>query len=409
MTTTPAADPPRQLTREHFALLIGGLLTTAVGQSFIFAILPPLGRDVGFNEMQINAMISTSAMIFSLSTPWWGRFSDRVGRKPVLVFGLAAYAVGNFIFALVLSAGMRGVLVGMPLFAIALLARCTQAITMSASNPAAAAYTADFSGPKERTKAMARLGTASSLGMIFGPIIAGALAGLGLLFPLFVATGLAALAALIVAIRLPTDRNPHREHRAHRKLKLTDSRLSMYLLCSFGAFVGFSGIQQTLAFRLQDMFTLSGAETAQHTGVAMMTTAFFTLLMQLTVTQRFQGPPVMLIRIGLALMAVGALLISIAGSYALIVIALGIVGAGLGLATPSLAAAASLAVEPEEQGATAGLVTACPAAGFVVGPVFFGWLYTLDPTVSAVGAGLMLAIVAATGWLGLKRASQSVS
>jgi len=131
--------------------------------------------------------------------------------------------------------------------------------------------------------------------------------------------------------------------------------------------------------------------------------------MQLTVTQRFQGPPVILIRIGLALMAVGALLISIAGGYALIVVALGIVGAGLGLATPSLAAAASLAVEPEEQGATAGLVTACPAAGFVVGPVFFGWLYTLDPTVSAAGAGLMLAIVAATGWLGLKRPAQSVS
>ncbi len=405
MTTTPATDTPRQLTREHFALLIGGLFTTAVGQSFIFAILPPLGRDVGFNEMQISGMISTSAMIFSLSTPWWGRFSDRVGRKPVLVFGLAAYAIGNFIFALVLSAGLSGALVGMPLFAIALLARCGQAVTMSASSPAATAYTADFSSPKERTKAMARLGAANSLGMIVGPIIAGVLAGFGLLFPLFVATGLAAIAALVVAKRLPSDRHQRKEHRPNRRLKLTDNRLYMYLLCSFGAFVGFSGIQQTLAFRLQDMFALSGTATAQHAGIAMMTAAFFTLLMQLTVTQRYQGPPVLLIRIGLALMAAGALLMSIASSFVFIVITFGIMGAGLGLALPSIAASASLAVEPEEQGATAGLVTACPAAGFVLGPVLFGWLYTLNPTVSAAGAGLLLAAVAAMGWLGLKRST----
>jgi MFS family permease len=380
------------LTKSQLGLLIGGLLTTAIGQSFIFAILPPLGRDVGFNELQINTLISSSALIFSLGSAIWGRISDRVGRKPVILAGLIGYAIGNLCFTLVFDAAMRGWIAGFPLFAAALAVRCSQAAVMSATNPAAGAYAADYSQPQHRTKALAKLGTSSSLGMIFGPIMAGALAGLGLLFPLYTATGLAIVAVIIIARYLPNDRSATGRQKDQKKLAAFDKRIRGLLMCSVCAFTGFAGIQQTLAFRLQDMLLLTGTETAQHMGICLMVAALMTLTMQLTIAQRFQGAPVILLRIGVVLMLLGSLIVAAASSFAPILVGMASMGAGLGLAAPGIAAGASLAVTPQEQGSVAGLVTAFPAAGFVLGPVICGSLYTYEPTMSALSASVMLLV-----------------
>jgi MFS family permease len=321
---------------------------------------------------------------------------DQIGRKPVILIGLTGYAVGNFVFAMIFDAAMRGWLAGPLLFGLILLGRCSQAVVMSGTNPGAAAYAADFSSREHRTKALARLGTASSLGMIIGPIVAGALAGFGLLFPLYTASGLAALAAIVIALKLPPGEIREAKSRTNKRLRFVDPRLRLYLLCSFGGFTGFAGLQQTLGFRLQDMLSLSGTETAQYTGFALMVAALFSFAMQLFVASRFQGRPITLIRAGVALLLLGALVIAIPGSFALVLVGMASLGAGLGLAVPAIAASASLAVSHEEQGAAAGLVTACPAAGFVTGPLICGFLYEIDPTFSALGAAAILVMVVIT-------------
>ena len=241
--TPPTADV-RKLSARQFNLLVLGLLTVAVGQSFVFAILPPLGREVDLSVVQINVMIACSALVFSFASPSWGRLSDRLGRKPVIVTGLTGYAVGNLIFALAFEVALERWITGTGLFALLLAVRCAQSLVMSGTNPGCTAYTADHSAPQYRTRALARLGTASSIGMIIGPVLAGALAGLGLLFPLYCATGLAALAAYIVWRYLPPSAavSPHQKTR--RKLSVFDPRLRLYLFCSFAGFTGFAGIQQ---------------------------------------------------------------------------------------------------------------------------------------------------------------------
>ena len=70
-----------------------------------------------------------------------------------------------------------------------------------------------------------------------------------------------------------------------------------------------------------------------------------------------------------------------------------LIGAGLGLLMPAVAAGASLAVGPEEQGGVAGLVSACPAAGFVLGPISGGFLYQYYQPAAGWGAVLILFIV----------------
>ena len=99
-----------------FFILITGLLANAIGQAFIFAILPPLGREVALSEVQTTSIISTSALVFTFCSPWWGRRSDQIGRKIIIVIGLTGYAVGTVIFAGVFALGMKGILSGWTLY-----------------------------------------------------------------------------------------------------------------------------------------------------------------------------------------------------------------------------------------------------------------------------------------------------
>ena len=147
MTLAEAAltAEPTKLSRSSFFILIAGLLANAVGQAFIFAILPPLGREVALTEIQTTSIISSSALVFTFLSPWWGRKSDQVGRKIVIVIGLTGYAVGTVVFAGVFALGMKGILSGWTLYFIALVCRCMQSSLMAATSPGVTAYAADHS------------------------------------------------------------------------------------------------------------------------------------------------------------------------------------------------------------------------------------------------------------------------
>ena len=388
---------PDQLSRHQITVLIVALMATAMGQSLVFAILAPLGREVQLSELQITSIIAISALIFGLAAPAWGRLSDRVGRKPIIITGLVGYTLGTLAFTSVFYAGLAGALGGIALYGVLLAARCSQSIVMSATSPAATAYAADHTSRERRTATMARLGTANSMGTILGPAVSGALATFGLLAPLYFAAVMAALAALLVWRQLP--RTPARDittRRTRTRLRVTDRRIRAYLATAVGLFVGFSGIQQTLGFQLQDKLQLSGIETAQMTGAALMISAAFTFLVQVTVMQRMTLKATVLIRLGMAALFIGALIIASFQTFAVLGVGMAFLGTGLGLCMPSIAASASLAVSPQEQGAAAGLVSSCPALGFVAGPICAGALYQIHGTLAPLfSAAVFLSVLGA--------------
>ncbi|MDA9711596.1 MFS transporter [Luminiphilus sp.] len=382
-----------RLDRQSLLLLFIGLYATAIGQAFVYAILPPLGRSVGLDEIRITAIISLSALVFTLVAPFWGRFSDQRGRKPVILIGLMGYCIGSLAFAVLFSLAEDGVITGLTLFIIALIIRSLQASTMSATNPGCTAYAADHTEAQFRIKTLARLSTAQSIGMITGPVMAGILAGLGLLAPLVAASILSGLAAAIIALKLSEGVTPRIKSTQQRRLGFFDNRLRDYLISAIGAFTGVAMVQQTLAFRLQDALNLSGIETARYTGWAMMVSAASILFMQMAIAQRFTGPPIQLVRWGGGLLLVGTVIISALNSWGAVLTGMALIGAGLGLLMPAVAAGASLAVGPEEQGGVSGLVGACPAAGFVLGPISGGVLYQYNQPAAGWGAVLILLIV----------------
>ncbi|MEZ5568753.1 MAG: MFS transporter [Halioglobus sp.] len=383
-----------QLTRRQLTVLILGLMATGIGQSLVFAVLAPLGREVHLSEVQITSIIAVSALVFGVASPYWGRFSDRVGRKPVIITGLIGYAVGTLLFTSTFYAGMAGLLSGTLFYATVLGTRVCQALVMSATNPASTAYAADHTERAQRTRTMARLGTASSMGTILGPAVSGALATLGLLAPLYFAAGLACVAAFMVWRFLPLTPPQNRHgYRTMARLRYTDKRISLLLLSAVGLFIGFSGIQQTLGFQLQDKLHLTGIQTAQLTGAALMVSAVFTFLIQMTVMQRVQLRATQFIRIGLVSLLIGAGVISTFETFPVLAIGMAFLGSGTALCMPAISAGASLAVEPSEQGAAAGLVASCPAIGFSVGPVCAGALYQIDPILAPLFSAVVFSCV----------------
>ncbi|MEM8491717.1 MAG: MFS transporter [Pseudomonadota bacterium] len=370
-----------KLSSQQLLILIAALMSTAIGQSLVFAILAPLGREVGMVEIQITSIIAMSALVFAVSSPRWGSLSDRIGRKPVLLIGLIGYTVGTVLFTSVFLAGLRGLLSGAALFVVALIVRCSQAVIMSAGSPSATAYAADCTEAVERLPVMAKLGTANSLGMILGPAVSGVLAALGLLAPLYFAGVLSAAAAVLVWRLLPA--LPPAQVRSRiraRRLGYLDPRIRRFVLTAVALFTGYSAIQQTLGFQLQDALGLNGIQTAQYTGGALMIAAICTFGVQVTAMQRLKLPPHVFVRTGLACMGIGSLLVAVFASFTTLACAMVLMGAGLGLTMPAITAGASIAVSQEEQGGAAGVISSCPAVGFVSGPVIGGLLYPLDPS-----------------------------
>ncbi|MEE4384750.1 MAG: MFS transporter, partial [Pseudomonadales bacterium] len=364
--------------RRAFAILFGCLIAVGMGQTIVFAVLPPLGREIGLVEMQVGAIVSASSITFFIASPIWGRTSDRWGRKRVLLTGLVGYTIGTLIFATGFWAAMTGLIAPLTAFFLLTVLRMGQSTVMSATPPAASAYVADVTDVAGRTKGMGGIGASNNVGAILGPAIGGLLAGISLLAPLYFAALATLVAAIVVAAVLP---EPKRQALAQRRgrLRYTDPRILPFVVVGVLMFMGFAVVQQTLAFRFQDVLGLTGQQTARLFGFAMMFSALMSLVSQGVIVQRMDLAPGTLLRIALPLLIAAFLVMTLADTRTPLFLAMGVLGLGMGLAGPGFMAGASLAVGPEEQGAVAGVASSCGPLGFTIGPLLGTGLYQIDP------------------------------
>ena len=216
-----------------FTLVFVSILSVAMGQSVVFAILAPLGREVGLMELQIGIIVSCSAVVYSFITPMWGRKSDVLGRKPVIVIGLLGYTFGTLLFVLPFYAGLQGWLTGMALFSVCVLTRMAQSVVMSGTAPAATAYIADITEYSKRTAGMGSIGAAHSLGLILGPAI-GVFAFISLLAPLYIVAGITLLVACSVILWLPgLEPQAIPGERKRERMSYFDKRIFSYIAIIF--------------------------------------------------------------------------------------------------------------------------------------------------------------------------------
>lgn len=386
--------------RRASRILLASLVTMGMGFSVLFPLLAPIGREMGLRELQITSIIAASSLTVFLAMPFWGRLSDRLGRKRVMLIGMFGFAVGTILFNSVLKLGLSGVLIGMPLFVCLVAARVLHAAVMSATMPASTAYMADITDVSTRTKGMGATGAANNAGAIVGPALSG-LAFITLLTPLWLIAALVFLNAMFVWRFLPESPRESSGTSRSARMKYTDPRILPFVIVGVAMFMGFALVQQTMGFRFQDALDLTTAETAQKFGLAMMASAGCSLFAQGVIVQRFTIAPFTLLKLAIPLLIVAFILMATFDTQLMLTVAMMIQGFGMGLAGPGFMAGASLAVSAEEQGAVAGVAGACGPLGFTLGPLLGGAFYQLSPVLPyAFAAVVYVVLFAFMQWLG---------
>jgi MFS family permease len=375
-------------------LLFVALFNSILGLSVLFPILAPLGRHLGLSEIQITSLSTGYAFMQFATAAYWGKRSEKRGRKPILLVGILGFSATFFAFAFIARVGLHGAIPAPIVFVLLLAARMVGGGFSSATLPTAQAYAADVSEREKRTSAMAVIGMAFGLGLIFGPGIGWAIAELtgDLLAPVYFSAGIALVNALFVALRLP---EPARRASAQPPGDLSPiaRRLWPLLAVSLTATLASVAMEQTVAFYFQDRLHLTKLETARVVGLSLVGYGLIVVLAQGVIVRRMKLAPASFVRIGLPIALSGFVLFVFAHTLLPLVCALLLQGLGQGLVLPGLTAAMSLAVSDDDQGSVAGLSSSAQSFGRMLGPIAGGALYELRMELPYLLSAVLLTVV----------------
>ncbi len=361
-------------------LLFGGLLAVGIGRSVTLAVLAPIGRELGLLEIQIGAISTCTAIMFFFGGPFWGRRSEKMGRRPVMVIGFLGYAATTVAFAQVVEWGLSGTVTLLLIYPLMILTRVAFAALSSGVFPAAQAFVATTTKAEDRTSGVALNAAAFGLGSILGPALGGVLVFISLLAPLYVAALLALICALMIWWLLPEP--PRRPMpKGGKPLRFFDPRIRPQLLIGFCAAYTMATVHQVGGFYFQDVLGTTAAQTAQRIGMALAAMAIVSMGIQFLIIRPFKLRPKTLLRWGGPLTCAGGTVLLFAGSLWGLILGMVLAGMGLGMTMPGNSAAASLSVAPHEQGSLAGITMAANSLGFALGPILGTALYQIMPQI----------------------------
>lgn len=364
-----------------------------MGQSVYWQTMPLIGRELGFSVKLITSLVSFSALMFLIFTPYWGRLSDKKGRKFVLLIGLVGYIASTLLFCWVAYLGLIGYFTFTALIFFLLVARVINSALGAGMRPATGATVADVTTEENRSAGMGQFGAANNVGTILGPVLVSFIAFLiantaifpaslepfGRLIPLLFMSFLMMMALVFVYFYLPESLVKQEANSSGQGFNFDKSNL---MLISTGVliFSSFAIIQSISAFYLQDTFSLSILATQQSLGIALGFMALTSIVAQLTIVQKIKIPPIKLVQWSTPFFILGTLVAVYADNFNIYVLGMSIIGLGMGLGTPGYTAAASLNADSESQGAAVGLAMVAPGLGFSIGPLLGGFLYESSPS-----------------------------
>ncbi len=372
------------LSPRALGLVFAALMTTAAGGNALVTVMPAIGREIGVSDTLIASVFSLSALFWTLSSPFWAEQSDKRGRKPMIILGLAGFTGSMLLFGIVVMAGLAQLAIPMVILAGMAAARAVYGLIGAAANPAAQAYVADRTSRHQRTESMALLASAFGLGTLVGPALAPffVLPVVGLAGPMFAFAAMGATVMVLIWRYLPhgdfkpTAKGKRPTEAAAPHIGIwRDPRVAPFLI--YGLIMGSAQAlnTQVLGFHIIDALGESPAKAQAFIGIAIFAGAAASLIAQWGLIRMFDLGPKELMRYGAALAVCGNVLLMVAPNYFSVVIGFAVVSLGFGFARPGFTAGASLAVKAGEQGAVAGVVAAINGACWLVAPVLGVALY----------------------------------
>jgi multidrug resistance protein len=386
--------PPRRALTTLFLIVFADL----VGFGIVIPLLPLYAEHFHPAPWVFGLLMATYSAMQFFSSPILGRLSDRVGRRPVLLVSLTGSVVGFVMFALADSL--------IWLFASRLLAG------IAGGNIATAqAVIADTTKPEDRARGMGLIGAAFGLGFIAGPALAGVLAPISPAAPGWGAATCSAVAFAMTLLYLPETRPvgpPARMTPASGVARIAFAwrhpELAPLMLIGFAVVTGFAAFEVTFAQYLHERLALP------HSGVSFL---FVYIGVLAAIVQgvlvgratRWLGERRLVIG-GLAVGAVGLLLLASAHRLGVVLAVLPALSLGIGMVMPSLSALVSRSVSADQQGLALGAFQGIASLARVAGPftaeVALGWWGVAAPQ---VGAAVLAAAAAGGAAAVLRRAA----
>jgi predicted MFS family arabinose efflux permease len=375
--------------RSALAILFIIVFIDLLGFGMVIPVMPLYAKELGASEAW-TGLLSTgySAMQFVFA-PIWGRLSDRVGRRPVLLVSIVMTAAAFFLYGFAES------------FAVLLVSRLF-AGAATANIAIARAFVADVTPPEGRAKGMGIIGAAFGLGFVLGPAIGSALSQVSLAAPGYAAAALAAANGVAAWFILPEPE--HREVRAaavqnrftafFREMGRPGIRrlIAIYFL----SVLAFSAMEATYAFLVKGRYELSD----RAVGLLFAYIGVIVVVVQGgligRLTRRF-GEKALLV-VGLVLQVVGLGTLPYADGVAGLLAATAPLAIGSGLSQPSLSSLLSRFARADEQGGTLGIGESAAAFGRIIGPEAGTWTFgRWFPAFPYLAGAALMALAAAVG------------
>lgn len=363
-----------------------------IGFGIVVPLVPLFSKHFGAHGFIIGVVIASFSAMQFVFAPIWGRLSDRIGRRPVLL-GSTLGAVGSYILFAV-SCGLENHTAALWLMVAsrAFAGICGGNITV------AQAYIADITPPEHRSKKMGLIGMAFGLGFIFGPIIGGvSLKYLGMTGPGWMAAGLCAANFLLALFILTESRQPTSEHVAQRPHldqwlhTLRTPRIGLLVMVFFFATFCFSCFESTLPLLVSDNFHLDIQSDETSATTVMYLFAYCGIIGAFVqggaigrLVKKLGEPK--LITLSLVVTAISlALLPFIKGttqlswrilfqweglSWVFMLFALALLAIGTSLTRPPLFGLLSNLTHENEQGANLGVAQGAGSLARILGPIF---------------------------------------
>ncbi|CAN5539882.1 tetracycline resistance MFS efflux pump [soil metagenome] len=373
-TKAPDASP-----RALYVLLLV-VFINLVGFGLVIPLLPFYAKSLNASPWQVTALFSAYSLGQFIAEPIWGRLSDRIGRRPVLIVTILANTVAYVALAFAPSIGWA--------FAIRLLSGCATGNISTIQG-----YMADVTPPEKRAGRMGLLGAAFGMGFVVGPTLGGLLPGVAKLFgqtdtgrlafqiPLLTAAVFAAIAGLgvflfVVESRAPSAPDaPRPQRREALQAALAHPVLSRVLLVTLISTAAFAGMEAIFGLWTQARFDWGPRQVGLCFAVIGVIASVGQGLITGRLARRFGEAKVL--TAGLIIIAFSLALTPFVPTSAYVPLVVGCTAFGQSLVFPCVAALISRATPPDRQGAMLGLNAAAGSLARMSGPMLAGPLFGL--------------------------------
>ncbi len=373
--------------KKAFTIIFLTVFIDLLGFGLVIPILPTYAKELGASNVEVGFLAGIFSAMNFFFTPFLGSYSDRIGRRPIILLSIAANVIGYLIF------GFAG---NLTLF---MLSRLVNGI--GSSNIAAAqAYISDITKPEDRTKYLGMIGAAFGLGFVFGPAAGGFIkATYGFQWVGFSAAILCLINFLSAYFLLPEsikEKNPSSPIRfvpfKDYFNALQKPLLREVLLLWIIYIMGFTMMQTVSALLWKEHYGLD----EKHIGFVFAIIGVASAVAQgglVGILSKKLGTNRILL-LGCVLMFIGLGIIPLVPKnyfWTGTIFWISCTAIGGGCLTPSLQSLVSLISPPNEQGRMLGLSQSLGSLSRVVGPAISGFAYNFHfSTPYFIGSGLMV-------------------